>query len=427
MTDTPVTREIPLSEALELVGNYDTPAQARILEALSAWSGPFLVYDGEVRQGGNLEVGTRPTIVWGDLHVGGTVLDRASGQLSLLIVLGDMKARNVVTRGDICIAGDLRVRDTIYGSSSGKHTLVVGGTIDARAIVNHGHWFHLEAGAAADFVFGHIENVEHSGFQSTELFISEVLDVDGEHDEHFDAALKTPAIVEKLARGDDVLRENPTTRRQKMMHQLDEPSESEEKKVIHLEDAGLMQVPDEVFETPGLEKLVLDYNDIASLPPRIGELRDLRYLSVDGAMMRRLPEEIGDLDKLEVLSLRFVRLKTLPSSLAGLENLRELYLTYSSLTSFPEVLTQLPSLEKLIFWHCQPDDAERLGTFLEGVAPIESLQVLGFIQGELRSFPGELAKVDQIHELQVADLALGDQEIAEIHRMLPRVKVKTSL
>lgn len=427
MTDAPTTREISLSEALELIGNYDTPAEERILEALGAWSGPFLVYDGDFKSGGNLEVGVRPTIIRGDVELGGALLDRSSGHVTLLIVLGDVRARSIATRSDICVAGNVKVRDTIYGASAGKHSFVVGADLEARAIVNQGHWFHLLGDTNAEFVFGHIENVDHSGFQSTELFISEVLDVEDEPAEHFDAALKTSAITERLARGESVLRESPTTRRQQMMERLDEPSESSEKKVIILEDAGLMQIPDEVFETPGLEKLVLDYNEIASLPSRITELENLRYLSVDGSIMRRLPPEIGELEKLEVLSLRFVRLKSLPDSMSNLTKLRELYLTYSNLDGFPQVLENLPALEKLVFWHCQPDDPERLGEFLSGLSRIQSLRVLGFIQGEFRTFPAELAGLKQIEELQVADLALGDQAIAEIHRLLPRVKVKTSL
>jgi len=425
--DALITREIPLSEALNLVENHSTPARARIVEALSVWSGPFLIYDGDLKRGGSLEVGARPTIVWGDLELGGTLLDRGSDASTLLVVLGDLNARNLVTRAEVCVAGELIVRDTIFGASAGKHALVVGGETRARAIVNDGHWFHLIGGAEAEYVFGHIDDVPHSGFQSSELFVSEVLDIDEPGVGSIDAALDASAVVERLSRSDDIIRESPTTRRQKMLGVLEEASEQLEQKVLVLEDAGLIEVPDEVFETVGLEKLVLDFNDIAQLPARISELKNLRYLSVDGTMMRRLPDEIGALENLEVLSLRFVRLKTLPDTLASLTRLRELYLTYSSLTEFPEVVSQLASLEKLVFWHCQPDDVDRLASFIAGLASAPSLRVLAFIKGEFTEFPPELAELTQIDELQVADLALGDPALAAIHRMLPGVTIKTSL
>lgn len=419
-------REITLKRALEIVENAEGPARAHMREVLAMWSGPFLIYDGGLEVDGSFHIGRMPTLVWGDLHVDGALID--SGEVpTLTIVLGDLRARSVATRGDLCIQDDLEVDDTVFGASAGLHRLVVGGRTRARALVNESHWFYLLGSVEAQFVHGHIESVPHSGFQASELFVSEVIDLAEEDtDDAYEGALLPDVVTRYIEDGEDLLRANPSTRRQEVLSVLEEES-SPARTVLVLEDAGLIEVPEEVFTIPNLEKLVLDFNEITHLPDTFGELSELKVLSLDGTSIRRLPSVIGELSKLEVLSLRFVRLESLPDEIESLSKLKEVHLTYRSLKEFPEVLVRLESLESLTFWHCAPDDSTRLTVFLEGLARLRGLRNLGFIQGEISSFPEALASLEELEVLQVYDLRLDDSAIAEIHRMLPRVHVKTHL
>ena len=312
-------REINLPEALEMVSGFGGTVTERALELVGLWSGPFLFYDGDVDVDGELAVGPGPVIVWGDLKVKGPVIDRQESSQTLLIVSGNLECENLITLSQICVFGDLHVHGVVFGEAAGaQDQLIVGGATKARAIVNDAHWFHLAGGVDADFVFGHVEGAVSSGFEADELFISEVLD--GGEDEELDifaATIRKDLVVERLRNGEEILRDNPSTRRRGLIDSLSEVSEP--RRVISLEDAGLFSVPDEVFDTPGVERLTLDFNEITSLPPRIRTLTELRYLSLDNTLLRRLPDEIGELSELRVLSLRFVRLKELPESVANLK------------------------------------------------------------------------------------------------------------
>lgn len=414
MTQTPsLIRELPLKEAMALVHNASHGSEV-LGQWVGQWSGPFKVYDGDVRVEGSLEFDHMPTIIWGDLVVGGCIVDAAS----LLIVLGNVRAENLATHANFGVTGDLIVTGMVFGYS-GDAVLWVGGTTRATALVNHAHRFDLRGPIEATYVFGHFDSLSHSGLLASELFVDEVLEVP-EGAERILAQIKPKKLVERLSQGLPILQDSPTSRRKDMLRELGDL----ERTTISLEDAGLKEIPEEVFQTAGLEKLVLDFNEIDHLPERIGDLVHLRHLSLDDAPLRRLPEHIGSLHELEVLSLRFTKIKTLPSRFEELQSLRELYLTYSSLDGFPEVLKRLPHLERLSFWHCGPEDPQKLHSFVEAISEIPSLRSLCFAQGSIRSFPENIAKLQMLEEFQIVDQKLTEGGLEALRQALPGARIK---
>lgn len=421
MTETGTyVREVGLAEVIDLVKNTDSPARQRILDMVDAWSGPFLFYDGDVTHEGRFDVDPRPTIIWGSLRVNGPLRDGREHGHTLLAVLGNLEAHDIVARSALAVAGDVRVRGTLLGSMaeakrSSWEVVAIGGALHTGLLINAGHWFHLSGTVTADYIFGHFEDVEHSGYEAVELFEPQYVDPTS-------GVLNVAAVADAVIAGQSVAKDSPTTRRRVMFAAL---GQVDERSTITLEDAGLTAIPEEVFQAPGLRKLVLDFNEIYSLPPRIGELKTLRDLSLDDAPLRSLPEEIGELENLEVLSLRFVKLKRLPASFEKLKNLRELYLTYSALEAFPVELLTLPRLEKLSFWHCT-DDREKLSAFVEAISQMPALRFLGFSQGEIRSMPENVFKVGHLEELQIVDQKMPETSVDALRASLPTVRVRTS-
>lgn len=423
MDNQTIVREVGLAEVIELVKNTDSSARERILEMVNNWSGPFLFYDGDVEHEGTFEADVRPTVIWGSLRVRGAIRDGRDHGHTLLVVLGNLEANDVIARSAFAVAGDVTVKGTFLGAiaeakRSSWEVVAIGGTTRLSVLINAGHWFHLSGPVEADYIFGHFDDVEHSGYEAAELFLPSYLDVaSGVH-----AALNVPKIIGALNDGYSVIKDNPTTRRRAMFAALDSV---DERSTIVLEDAGLSAIPEEVFQAPNLRKLVLDFNEIYSLPPRIAELKELRDLSLDDAPLRSLPEEIGQLANLESLSLRFVKLKRLPQSFSQLKNLRELYLTYSSLEAFPEALKQLPKLEKLSFWHCT-DDPAKLEAFIDAIAEIPTLKFLAFGQGEIKAMPENVTKLQHLEELQIVDQKLPEAAVQTVRSALPSVRVRTA-
>jgi len=417
-----IERDVSLGEAVQIVGNV-APLGERLVELVGLWSGPFRVFDGNVSWDGDFEVDSRPLIIWGDLIVDGSLLDIKT-QGSLLIVMGSLRSENLITKGKIAVGGDLTVSGAIFGYPGQDGELIVNGRTTASHVVSKSHRYHLQGHASATYVYGHVDGLQHSGFQASELFVPEVLDAVLDQEVGIEVDFDAQKLLQALLNKTPAFQETPTSRRSEMLKSLEV---STKKTSISLEDAGLREIPEEVFQTEGLERLVLDFNELTSLTDRIAELKHLRYLSLDDAPLRQLPEAICDLENLEVLSLRYVKLKSLPSGFARLKSLREIYLTYSALTEFPRVLIDLPALERVSFWHCGESDPQKLSDFISALSEMPRLKFLSFAQGGIQRFPTQIKGLNGLEELQIADQKIPEAHQEELRVWLPGTRLKFSI
>jgi hypothetical protein len=128
----------------------------RELESFSEMSS-ILLYEGDTELT-TLLVGKDIILVNGNLTVTDYIQDCNGVDTSLLIVLGDVTCKNVITLSGMFVTGDLHVAYTILGDSLCDYALTVGGNLKARTILNGGHVFE----AFGTTTVGHILNANGS-------------------------------------------------------------------------------------------------------------------------------------------------------------------------------------------------------------------------------------------------------------------------
>ena len=111
-----------------------------------------ILYDGDVTME-SLEVGENIILVNGNLKVSGNIEDCIEVDLSFLFVLGNLESGNLFTFSQICIAGNLTVKNTIVADSGGDYSLDVKGNLKSNTIFENGHTFSIEGEIVANDIF----------------------------------------------------------------------------------------------------------------------------------------------------------------------------------------------------------------------------------------------------------------------------------
>jgi hypothetical protein len=91
--------------------------------------GPAVVYDGDCAIEGDFDTGDQELavlIVRGDLIVSGTFRDRSDDGPTVTVVLGDLRAKNVITAGILEVTGDMVVHEAIVGDYNDGSALIHG-------------------------------------------------------------------------------------------------------------------------------------------------------------------------------------------------------------------------------------------------------------------------------------------------------------
>ena len=155
-------------------------------------------YDGDTVLD-RLRVGSSPVVVAGDLVVHGVVEDCCEADLTLLIVLGDLRARDVVNCSAMYIQGDVHVDGVVYGNSLCDWLLAVGGDLHARALIEDGHWFAIDGAvdAVTMSAMGRIRDAQFPPERLHEGLVKEVLD---------DSGIEGGQLMRRLVSGRPVLR-----------------------------------------------------------------------------------------------------------------------------------------------------------------------------------------------------------------------------
>lgn len=134
-------------------------------------------------------------VVEGDLHVAGTIVQ--AFRAGFLIVLGNVRAKNIVTTALIFVTGDLTVEDTICGNCTNYSTDVLGET-KARVLISaKEHYFGLYGGYDIERivdVYGDTPNLDDRTDGEEAL-------IDG-----IDSAFDEDAVAERMRAGDSLLR-----------------------------------------------------------------------------------------------------------------------------------------------------------------------------------------------------------------------------
>jgi hypothetical protein len=100
------------------------------------------LWEGDRRRRGDLQLDAGEVLILtGRLVVEGALIDYYYNEddSSQLVVLGDLKARTMITGSPVYVGGDLEVSETLYVNSFGMDTLSVAGVLRAGAIIDEGH------------------------------------------------------------------------------------------------------------------------------------------------------------------------------------------------------------------------------------------------------------------------------------------------
>lgn len=170
--------------------------------------------------------------------------------------------------------------------------------------------------------------------------------------------------------------------------------------------------------------LHLDGYQIPVLPSSIGQLTELKELSLRHCGLKRLHPSLGKLPKLSRLDISDNNLTELPDYLSQLEQLMDLRWADNPLVSFPKVLGQLPAIQKLDLDLKKMTDLHGLencthlgwlalkkGNFEQlpkEVIPLKQLQSLEVCEAGLTGLPAEIAKFQNLTELDLGGNAFGE-------------------
>jgi hypothetical protein len=111
-------------------------------------------------------------------------------------------------------------------------------------------------------------------------------------------------------------------------------------KALHLNDLGLANIPEEVFQLKQLELLNLQGNNLDYIPTAISQLYNLRILDFSKNRLKKLPREIIQRSQLKRILLKNNQLSQLPVGISKLKNLEFLDLSDNQLTQLPEELLE---------------------------------------------------------------------------------------
>lgn len=148
-------QEITFTEALALIKSTDTVLQKDIFRELNAFSdvsSKVICYTGDTSLP-ELKVGEAVVIINGNLNVTGIISDCDGVDSSLLIVLGNVSCKNVITLSAMHITGNLQVEHTLLGDSLNDYVCNVGGNLDVRTIIEGGHWIKVQGKATFQYLY----------------------------------------------------------------------------------------------------------------------------------------------------------------------------------------------------------------------------------------------------------------------------------
>jgi predicted DNA-binding WGR domain protein len=190
------SKKINLEEALELISQTNSELNEEIIDELKPFyeitDENIVLYSGDTDLKDFL-VGNDICIINGNLTVNNLIEDCNEVDSSLLIVLGNVKCKNLITLSSMHITGDLIVDNVILGDSLCDYALNVGGNIKTETILDYGHSIvsFKKITAATIFSFNSIEDEKGTieANLTSEDLVDEIVEID--NDERIENLSKT--------------------------------------------------------------------------------------------------------------------------------------------------------------------------------------------------------------------------------------------
>jgi len=202
-------KEITLDDAVKLINENASIFKEEILDELNAFydvAGKIVLSSG-VTALDNLVVGNDIVIINGDLTVTNTIEDCEGVDSSLLIVLGNVNCKNLITLSSMYITGDLNASNAVLGDSLCDYVLDVGGNIVTKTILDYGHCIAAEQSITVSNVFSFNSVSDKNGVIAQNLERDEMVDdiVEMDDDEKMENLWKTITYIKS---GGEIFRES---------------------------------------------------------------------------------------------------------------------------------------------------------------------------------------------------------------------------
>lgn len=203
--------------------------------------------------------------------------------------------------------------------------------------------------------------------------------------------------------------------------------------VLFLENRGLTEIPEELFELhfltviflagnkitkipeaigklKNLTHLFLERNQIIEIPKAIGKLKNLIHLELDNNSITKIPDTIGRLTNLTYLNLGNNSITKIPNTIGELTNLGKLYLTNNHLEFIPESFSNLRSLTHL-YLHDNPLYKKVGPEYFHFTTPEEQIQVI--IKWQRAQEAGTLQSISEAKVIFIGESNYGKTHLIE--------------
>ncbi|HOY19110.1 MAG TPA: leucine-rich repeat domain-containing protein [Haliscomenobacter sp.] len=277
-----------------------------------------------------------------NLHAEEYIIQEETDYGPLIIVQGDIEAKNLfVSGGDCYFRGNVNVAQTLVAGVYNHGELTINGQIEADLILSFDHSFtysaaHIKRG----IVVGLQPSFEHPEFQSYDF--RDVLEkkyyLPGEE------ILNTDQVLKAMRKGQTLLKN--TTLLTPLERQILKARQSNAAKA-NLGGMSLKDIPQALFELADLTALDLSCNYLESLPAKFLQFKQLSKINLFDCEFEAFPEVLLQMPSLQEINLGKNSLSRLPDGLVNLSNLKKMGLYRCNLSEFPEQLYHLDKLEEI--------------------------------------------------------------------------------
>jgi internalin A len=191
---------------------------------------------------------------------------------------------------------------------------------------------------------------------------------------------------------------------------LIEQAKADNREELDLAGMGLRELPPQIGELTGLQKLVLGKvekwnwvegklvptlvtNQLTAWPEELQQLTQLRELDLSGNPLGHCPDWIGQFGLLEQLRLNSIGLSEIPDSIAALTNLTELWIHSNQITLIPDSIAVLTNLTHLLL------DSNQITSIPNSITALTNLTELGLSNNQITSIPDSIAALTNLTRL----------------------------
>lgn len=351
------------------------------------------------------------TIFLKNLHAEGYIIQEETDYGPLIIVQGDIKAKNIfVSGGDCYFRGNVNVAQTLVAGVYNHGELTINGQIEADLILSFDHSFtYTPAHIKRGIVVGLQPSIEHPEFQVYDFH--DVLEkkyyLPGEE------VLNTNQVLKAMRKGQTLLKN--TTLLTPLERQILKARQSNTAKA-NLGGMGLKDIPKALFELADLTTLDLSCNYLDGLPAEILGFKQLTKINLFDCEFEVFPEVLLKMPSLQEINLGKNALSRLPDDLAKLSGLKKIGLYKCHLNEFPEQFYQMTTLEEIDLSYQEEQPAltikqslpalktlhlnANFGANIQAVLP--NLQDLSMRNCSLKEFPESILSSKKLKKLDLS-------------------------